>query len=77
VVEKHYHTQLNTLKRCGLRTAATPPAWSVFTQIFAEHWDGFQRVYPRYDRRYYDELVDKMLGCEEPDKMGSIAYRCL
>jgi Putative transposase/Transposase zinc-binding domain len=58
-------------------TAATPPAWSVFKQIFAEHWDGFTRVYPRYNRRYYDGLVHKMLGCGDPDQMGSIEYRCL
>jgi Putative transposase/Transposase zinc-binding domain len=58
-------------------TATTPPAWSVFKQIFAEHWDGFTRVYPRYDRRYYDGLVHKMLGCGDPDKMGYIEYRCL
>ena len=42
--------------------AATPPAWSVFKQIFAEHWDGFKRVYPRYDQRYYDEAVRGLLG---------------
>ena len=53
------------------------PAWNIFKQIFAEHWDGFKRVYPRYDKRYYDALVDKMLGCGNPDKMGFIEYRCL
>ena len=58
-------------------TAAAPPAWNVFKQIFIEHWDGFKRVYPRYDQRYYDGLVDKMLGCGNPDKMGFIEYRCL
>jgi len=58
-------------------TIATPPAWSVFKQIFTEHWDGFKRVYPRYDQRYYDGLVDKMLGCGNPDTMGYIEYRCL
>src|SRR4029450_12275235 len=58
-------------------TAATPPAWSVFKQIFAEHWDGFTRVYPRYNRRYYDGLVHKMLGWGDPAQMGSIEYRCL
>jgi Putative transposase/Transposase zinc-binding domain len=58
-------------------TAATPPAWSVFKQIFAEHWDGFKRAYPRYDRRYYDGLVAKMLGCGDPAQMGYIDYRCL
>ena len=51
-------------------TAATPPAWSIFKQIFADHWDGFKRVHPRYDRRYYDGLVEKMLRCGNPDQMG-------
>src|SRR3954470_12458783 len=58
-------------------TIATPPAWSVFKQIFAEHWDGFKRAYPRYDRRYYDGLVAKMLGCGDPAQMGYSEYRCL
>jgi hypothetical protein len=58
-------------------TAATPPAWNIFKQIFAEHWGGFQRVHPRYNTSYYDGLVDKMLGCGDPDRMGSIEYRCL
>jgi hypothetical protein len=58
-------------------TTATPPAWSIFKQIFAEHWDGFKRVYPRYDQRYYDGLVAKMLGCGDPDQMGYVEYRCL
>ena len=57
-------------------TAAAPPAWRIFKQIFADHWDGFKRVYPRYDRRYYDGLVAKMLGCGDPDQMGYIEYRC-
>ena len=58
-------------------TAAPPPAWSIFKQIFADHWDGFKRVYPRYNRRYYDGLVAKMLGGGDPDQMGYIDYRCL
>jgi hypothetical protein len=51
--------------------------WNVFKQIFVEHWDGFKRVYPRYNTRYYDGLVEQMLGCGNPDKMGYIEYRCL
>jgi hypothetical protein len=57
--------------------AAPSQDWNVFKQIFAEHWDGFKRVYPRYDKRYYDGLVDKMLRCGNPDKMGYTEYRCL
>ena len=51
--------------------------WNVFQQIFVEHWEGFKHVYPRYDTRYYDGLVRKMLACGNPDQMGSIEYRCL
>ncbi len=72
MVEQRYHTQPHTPKRDGLMTAVAPPAWSIFKQIFADHWDGFKRVYPRYDRRYYDGLVAKMLGCGDPNQMGYI-----
>jgi len=57
--------------------AEAPPAWNVFKQIFTEHWDGFTHVHPRDDTPYYASLVDKMLGCGNPAKMGYIAYRCL
>ena len=50
--------------------------WSVFKQIFADHWDEFKRVRPRYQTAYYDSLVAKMLDCGNPDKMGYIEYRC-
>ena len=51
--------------------------WSVFQQIFAEHWDEFQRAHPRYQTSYYDGLVAKMLACGNPEKMGYVEYRCL
>ena len=77
MVEQRYYTQPNTPKRDGLMTAEAPPDWNVFKQIFAQHWDGFTRVYPRYNKSYYAGLVDKMLGCGNPEKMGYIEYRCL
>jgi hypothetical protein len=52
-------------------------AWSVFQQIFAEHWETFQQAHPRYQTRYYDALVRKMLACGNPVKMGCVEYRCL
>src|SRR5262252_7951283 len=58
-------------------TAAAPPAWNLFKQIFADHWDGFQGAHPRYERRYDDGLGEKMLGFGNPDQMGYIDYRCL
>jgi len=57
--------------------AAPAPDWHVFKPIFTQHWDGFKRGEPRYDRRYYDGLVHKMLACGDPEQMGYIAYRCL
>jgi hypothetical protein len=51
--------------------------WSVFQQIFADHWEAFQHAHPRYQTPYDDSLVAKMLACGQPDKMGSVAYRCL
>jgi Putative transposase/Transposase zinc-binding domain len=57
--------------------AAPSQDWNVFQQIFVEHWEGFKHVYPRYDTRYYDGLVSKMLACGNPDQMGYIEYRCL
>lgn len=51
--------------------------WSVFQQIFADHWDAFQRAHPRYQPSYYDGLVAKMLACGNPEKMGYVEYRCL
>lgn len=57
--------------------AAPSRDWSVFKQIFADHWDTFQRVHPRYQTSYYNGLVAKMLACGNPDKMGYIEYRCL
>jgi hypothetical protein len=55
--------------------AAAPPDWHVFKQIFAQPWEGFQRAYPRYNQRYYNGLVHKMLACGNPDQMGYIEYR--
>jgi len=57
--------------------AAPARDWSVFQQIFADHWEGCQQAHPRYQTSYDDELVRKMLDCGTPTKMGSIAYRCL
>jgi len=53
----------------------TAPArdWSVFQQIFAEHWEAFQDAHPRYQTPYYDGLVGKMLNCGNPAKMETVA----
>jgi hypothetical protein len=45
MVETFYHIQPNTPKRCSEMTAESLAAWNIFKQIFAEHWDGFTRIY--------------------------------
>jgi Transposase zinc-binding domain len=67
----------NTPDRCGPMYAEVTPGWNVFKQIFTEHWEGFKPFRPRYNTPYYDDLVDKMLRCGNPDQIGSIEYRCL
>jgi hypothetical protein len=57
--------------------AAPARDWSVFQQIFADHWAAFQHAHPRYQTPYYEGLVAKMLACGQPEKMGYVEYRCL
>jgi Putative transposase/Transposase zinc-binding domain len=57
--------------------AAPARDWSVFQQIFADHWEAFQPTHPRYQTPYYDGLVAKMLACGNPEKIGYSEYRCL
>jgi hypothetical protein len=57
--------------------AAPTQDWNIFKQIFADHWEEFTHAHPRYQTAYYHDRVSKMLACGNPDKMGSIEYRCL
>src|SRR5262245_18879499 len=72
----HRHNRLS-LTRCNRMMAVPSRDWSVFKQIFADHWEPCQRAHPRYQTAYYDDLVAKMLDCGNPEKMGYIEYRCL
>src|SRR5712691_1626974 len=56
--------------------AEVTAGWNVFKEIFPDHWGGFTQRRARYDRPYYDALVEKRLSCGNPDQMGDIAYRC-
>ena len=51
--------------------------WNVFKQIFADHWEGFKNRYPRYREGYYEEQVERMLSCGNPEEMGYIGYLCM
>ena len=48
-----------------------------FKQIFRDHWNAFTAKNPlHYSTGYHDEVVQKMLGCGDPEKMGFAQYRC-
>ena len=48
-----------------------------FKQIFRDHWDTFTATYPSlYTTGYHDEVIQKMLDCGDPEKMGFAQYRC-
>ena len=47
-----------------------------FKQIFVDHWEPFKAQYPRFNTPYYDSVIEKMLDCGDPDKMGYVKYRC-
>jgi len=49
---------------------------NTFKRIFYDHWDAFKQFRPRFDNPDYNETVNKMLGCGDPDKMGFVQYRC-
>jgi hypothetical protein len=57
--------------------AAPTRDWSVFQQIFADHWDAFQHTHPRYQTPDYDGLVAKRLACGNPEQIGYLEYRGL
>ena len=77
MVQPRYRHNPYPLIRWPQMLAAPSQDWSVFQQIFADHWEAFQHAHRRYQTPYYDELVSKMLDCGNPAKMGSVEYRCL
>ena len=46
-------------------------------RIFRDHWDAFRAASPRYNTEYHNGVVQKMLDCGDPEKMGFAQYRCL
>jgi len=50
---------------------------NVFKDIFRDNWGDFKKVNSMYDTLYYDEVIQKMLNCGDPNKMGYAKYICL
>ena len=53
--------------------AAPVRDWSVFQQIFADHWEAFQQAHPRYQTPYYHTLVAQDAGLWEPREDGLLS----
>ena len=49
---------------------------NTFKQIFDDHWDAFKQTHPKFDSPDYNDTIQKMLDCGDPDKMGFVQYRC-
>ena len=47
-----------------------------FKQIFRDHWEAFKAAHSLYNTPHHDEVVQKMLDCGDPEKMGFAQYRC-
>ncbi|UCF82361.1 MAG: transposase zinc-binding domain-containing protein [Desulfobacteraceae bacterium] len=46
-----------------------------FKDIFRTHWESFKKTFSRYQSDRYDEVVQKMLGCGDPEN-GYATYIC-
>jgi len=66
VIQPLHHHQLITSTRCNPMMTHPSGDWSVFQQIFADHWATFAHAHPRYQTPYYEGLVAKMLACGNP-----------
>ena len=47
----------------------------IFRQIFLDHWENFKKRYSSYNTLYYEEVIQKMLGCGK-EEGGFVEYRC-
>ena len=77
MVQLLHRNPIITPTRCHPMLTQASGDWSVFKQIFADHWEGFTHAHPRYQTTDYNDLVAKMLACGNPEQMGYVEYRCL
>ena len=43
---------------------------NTFKQIFHDHWDAFKQFRQRFDSSDYNDTIQKMLDCGDPEKMA-------
>jgi DNA-directed RNA polymerase subunit RPC12/RpoP len=49
---------------------------NILLQIFERSWDAFKQKFPSYSTSYYDSVIEKVIGCGDP-QFGYLEYRCL
>jgi hypothetical protein len=49
---------------------------NTFKQIFYDQWEAFKQTRPKFDCPDYNDTIQKMLDCGDPEKMGFVQYRC-
>src|SRR6266568_3305896 len=76
MIQPLHRNNLMTPTRCDPMLVQPSGDWSIFKQIFADHWEAFQHAHPRYQPSYYEGLVAKMLDCGNPAKMGRVPGVC-
>jgi Putative transposase/Transposase zinc-binding domain len=77
MVQPLHRNLTNTLTWYYAMVVEPSPDWSVFQQIFANHWEVFQHAHPRYQTPHYNGLVAEMLACGNPEQVGYIEDCCL
>jgi hypothetical protein len=48
---------------------------NTFIQIFEDYWNSFKEKYPSYNTEYYEDVINKMIHCGDPNE-GFIEYQC-
>ena len=68
---------MNEVKVCLENSPKVHIEKDQFKQIFRDHWLLFKNTHPRYNTVYYDQVINKMLDCGDPQKMGYLGFRCM
>lgn len=50
-------------------------AKNVFLEIFNQHWDEFKSLYPNYSEKRFDEVIQSIVKCGDPE-FGFKQYQC-
>jgi hypothetical protein len=49
---------------------------NLFLQIIEDNWERFKKKHSSYATQYYDEVIEKVLGCGDPE-FGYVKFQCM